>query len=80
MDKDKEYIFPVLRELLTNSRQLESPIAEAAKLIEDYVEGERAKAIGWCHADMCIALADDIDPRSMEVPKIFERAKKDLAK
>ena len=36
------------------------------------------QAIGWTHAEMCIALDKDEDPREIEMPEILERAKFDL--
>ena len=36
------------------------------------------RAIGWAHADACLALDRGDDPRNMEVPDMIERAKHDL--
>lgn len=36
------------------------------------------EAIGWTHADDCVDLDNDRDPRQKEVPEMLDRATKDL--
>jgi len=55
------------------------PTGTAFTRLEHYIDGIRAEAIGWMHADACVTLDRGDDPRTVEVPDILERAKADLA-
>jgi len=74
---DKHGIFPtstvaknIIRRLIAYNR------------LEHYIESvrmeARIQAIGWCHANDCIAMDNGDDPRLMEIPKILEDALRDL--
>jgi hypothetical protein len=55
---------------------------QCAPTIGEVIEAEkrqaRYEAIGWCHAFCCAALDDGLDPRTIEVPAILEKAKAQL--
>lgn len=46
--------------------------------LEHYIEGVRAEAIGWAHADACVTMDNGGDPRLTEVPDMLRRAQVDL--
>ena len=46
--------------------------------LEHYVEKVRMEAIGWMHAAACVAMDDEIDPRTLNVPDLIASARKDL--
>ncbi len=52
--------------------------ADIAVSLERYIEGVRAEAIGWAHADACAAMDKGEDPRNSDVPDMLVRARKDL--
>ena len=58
------------------------PTSTAYSQLEHYIESvrmeARIQAIGWCHANDCMAMDNGNDPRLMEIPKILEDALRDL--
>jgi hypothetical protein len=80
MHKDRTVICRIISNMLDNPDP-EHEIyhtSTAYNRLEHYIEGVRAEAIGWMHADACLTLDRGDDPRTVEVPFILERAKKDL--
>lgn len=79
MDKDRKEIALIISRMLDSGDEYGIyPTSDAFDELEEYIQGERMQAIGWAHADSCITLDDGGDPRSMAVPDMLERAKKDL--
>ena len=80
MDKDRKVICKIISHMLDNPGECEIyPTSTAYTRLEHYIDGVRAEAIGWMHAEACTTLDGGDDPRLTEVPDILERAKKDLA-
>ena len=80
MDKDRTEICKIISEMLDNpDKHGIYPTSTAYTKLELYIEGERAKAIGWTHANACSALDKGNDPRLQEVPDILDRARINLA-
>ena len=81
MDKDRTAICEIISEMLDNPDECGIyPTSECFDQLEKYVEEERAKAMGWMHAEACSNLDNDIDLRTMEVPEIYARSLKELSK
>jgi hypothetical protein len=59
--------------------QLWTTVFERIKKLEHNIEGVRAEAIGWTHADNCADLDNNKDPRLKNVPDMLVRAKIDLS-
>ena len=79
MDKDRIAICKIISEMLDNPDKYGIyPTSTAYSKLELYIEGERMQAIGWAHADACIALDKGKDYRDKYVPEILNRAKIDL--
>ena len=79
MDKDRTAICNIISDMLDNpDKHGIYPTSTAYTRLEHYIEGVRTEAIGWTHADACVALDKGKDPRLTNVPSILERAKKDL--
>ena len=80
MDKDRTEICKIISEMLDNPNEHEIyPTSTAYTKLEHYIEGVRAEAIGWAHADACVALDKGDDPRLQNVPEMLDRAEMDLA-
>ena len=80
MDKDRTEICNIMSEMLDNPDEHGIyPTTKAYDALEKYIEGIRAEAIGWTHADACVSLDNGNDYRKIEVPSILERAMVDLA-
>lgn len=47
--------------------------SETTQRIEKLLAGVRAEALGWAHAETCIMLDKNIDPRYIECPEFLER-------
>ena len=52
---------------------------EGISALESYIEMVRSEAMGWTHADDCVDLDNNKDPRLKNVPDMLCRAQKDLA-
>lgn len=79
MERDRKEICKIISEMLDNPDENGIyPTGIAYTRLERYVTGERNKAIGWTHADACIALDKGKDPRTENVPDMLERAETDL--
>lgn len=79
MDKDRTAICNIISDMLDNPGECEIyPTSTAYTRLEHYIEGVRAEAIGWTHADACTALDKGEDPRTQNVPEMLVRAQKDL--
>lgn len=79
MDKDRTEICSIISDMLDNPDEHGIyPTSTAYNRLEHYIERVRIEAIGWMHADACVTLDRGNDPRTVEVPEILERAKKDL--
>ena len=79
MDKDRTAICNIISEMLDNPDKHEIyPTSTAYNKLEHYIEGVRAEAIGWTHADACVSLDQGKDPRLQNIPEMLERAKTDL--
>jgi len=80
MDKDRTAICNIISEMLDNPDEHGIyPTTTAFGKLETYIDGVRAEAIGWAHADACVDLDKDKDPRLKECSEMLERAQKDLA-
>jgi hypothetical protein len=80
MDKDRAAICKIISKMLDNPDNAGIyPTSTAYTELEHYIEGARAEAIGWMHADACTMLDRGDDPRVAEVPDIYSRAMIDLA-
>ncbi len=81
MDKDRTAICDIISEMLDNPDKNEIyPTSTAFVKLEHYVEQQRLEALGWAHADACVMLDKQLDPRTEEVPGIVKRALVDLEK
>ena len=80
MEKDRTAICNIISTMLDNPDKhgIYSTSTAYARL-EHYIEGIRAEAIGWTHADNCVALDHNKDPRLKNVPDMLFRAQKDLS-
>ena len=80
MDKDRTAICKIISNMLDNpDKHGIYPTSTAYTRLEHYIEGVRAEALGWAHADACCTLDIGGDPRLTEVPEMLDRARKDLA-
>jgi hypothetical protein len=41
--------------------------------LRERVESAKYEAVGWCHAYLCVALDNGIDPRSIKCAEIVEK-------
>ena len=79
MEKDRIAIVKIISRMLDNPDKYGIyPTTTAYEALESYIEGVRAEAIGWMHADACVTLDEGNDPRRSEIPNILARAKVDL--
>ena len=79
MRKDRTAICKIISDMLDNPNKHEIyPTSTAYTRLEHYIEGVRAEAIGWTHADACVDLDKGFDPRLKEVPEMLDRARVDL--
>ena len=80
MDKDRTAICEIISDMLDNPDSSGIyPTSTAYIRLEHYIDGVRAEAIGWTHADACTSLDKGDDPRLSNVPDMLARAKVDLA-
>jgi len=80
IERDRTAICNIISEMLDGPVwKIPKRVNAAYTRLEQYVEGERARAIGWAHADACITLDRGDDPRSSNVPEMLTRAQVDLA-
>ena len=80
MDKDRTAICRIVSKMLDNPDKVGIyPTSTVYTELEHYIEGVRAEAIGWMHADACTMLDCGDDPRVAEVPDIYSRAMTDLS-
>ncbi len=81
MDKDRTAICKIICKMLDNPNDSGlHPTNTAYAELEHYIEGVRAEAIGWMHAEACTTLDHGGDPRVANVPEIYSRALIDLSK
>ena len=79
MDKDRTQICKIISKMLDNpNKNGIYPTSTAYTELEHYIEGVRAEALGWMHAAACTALDRGDDPRLLEVPALYDQAKKEL--
>ena len=79
MDKDRTAICKIISDMLDEpDKHGIYHTSTAYTKLEHYIEGVRAEAIGWAHADACVAMDRHEDYRLKEVPEILERAKRDF--
>lgn len=79
MKKDRTEICKIISKMLDNPSDIGIYLTtEAYNSLEQYIEGVRAEAIGWTHADNCIDLDKGKDPRKKIMPEMLERANTDL--
>jgi len=80
MKKDRKVICDIVSDMLDLPDEHGIyPTSTAYNKLEHYIESVRAEAIGWCHADCCVALDRGEDPRTVNVPSVYDRAQKDLS-
>ena len=81
MKKDRKEIRNIISEMLDNPNEHGIfRTSTAYTKLEHYIEGVRAEAIGWAHADACVLIDNDLDPRLQEVPEMLQRAQEDLGR
>lgn len=81
MDKDRTAVCEIISKMLDNPDNVGVyPTSTAYTELEHYIEGVRAEAVGWMHAEACTMLDRGDDPRVADVPVIYSRAMTDLAK
>ena len=79
MDIDRTAICKIISDMLDSPDDNGIyPTSTAYNRLEHYIEGVRAEAIGWSHADSCVDLDKGDDPRIKNIPDMLERAKRDL--
>jgi len=79
MEIDRKAIAKIISKMLDNPSEVGvSPTTTAFNEIEQYIERARAEAIGWAHADCCVALDNGFDPRQQEISEMLSRAEHDL--
>lgn len=79
MHRDRKEICRIISDMFDNVNvDGIYPTSTAYARLEHYLQGVRAEAIGWAHADACAALDKGDDPRLQEVPDILRRAMHDL--
>ena len=54
------------------------PTSTAYRRLELYIESIRLGAVGWAYAYCCSLLDSGDDPRTHEVPKMLDAARRDL--
>jgi len=80
MDKDRTALCKIVSKMLDNPNKSGIyPTSTAYTELEHYIEGVRAEAIGWTHADACTTLDKGGDPRLTEVTDMLARSRVDLA-
>ena len=80
MDKDRITICKIISRMLDNpDKHGIYPTSTCYTELEHYIEQIRVEAIGWTHADACVALDNDSDPRLTDVPEMLSRALVNLA-
>ena len=82
MNKDRTAICEIISDMFDSDKNGLGiyPTTETFNKLEKYIEHVRAETVGWCYADACVHLDNGIDYRYVELPSIYERAKKDLSK
>jgi len=79
MNKDRTAICIIISDMLDNlDKHGIYPTSTAFTRLEHYIEQERAQAIEWTHAEACTTLDSGIDPRLLNVPDMYARARADL--
>jgi hypothetical protein len=79
MQKDRAAIVKIIGQMLDEADDQDIfHTSTAFTRLEHYIEGVRAEAIGWTHADACVTLDRGGDPRLAEVPDLLHRARFDL--
>jgi hypothetical protein len=79
MDKDRVAIEKILADMFdAPDKNGIYPTSTAYTRLEHYIESQRVEAIGWMHANACVALDNGNDPRLENVPEMLARAQKDL--
>lgn len=78
-DKDRTEICNIISDMLDNPDEHGIyHTSTAYTRLELYIEGVRAEAIGWAHADACVTMDKGGDPRLVEVPDLLRRAQDEL--
>ncbi len=78
-DKDRTEICKIISKMLDSPDEHGIyPTSTAYTKLEMYIESQRAEVLGWAHADACVSLDRGDDPRTIEVPTMFDRMRTDL--
>lgn len=78
-NNDRGVICKIISEMLDNpDKSGVYPTSTCYTRLEHYIKQVRMEAVGWCHAEMCINLDSNKDPRTTDVSFLIERAKADL--
>ncbi len=79
MNRDRSEIVGILKDMNDSKEFCEiHPNTVAINKLEQYVEKERAEAIGWTYAEACTLADGGRDIRRVEVPSILSKAYQDL--
>ena len=74
MNKDRAKICKIISEMLNNPDWYGIfPISTAYTRLKHHIDGVRAEAIGWTHANTCVCLDNGGDPRTQNVPEMLFR-------
>ena len=79
LKRDRAKICEIISEMLDNPDDIGIyPTSIAYKKLAEYIQQERLQAIGWTHAEACMAIDKDKDFRKVLVPDMLDRAFEDL--
>ena len=79
MKKDREIINKIISNMLDNPDKIGIyPTSDAYKQLEEYIESERALALGFAFGFCCASLDTEKDPREIECPAFLDDALKAL--
>lgn len=79
MKRDRRVICEIISDMIENPDKCGIfPTSTTYTKLELYIEMVRVEAIGWAHADACVKLDNEEDPRVSNVPEMLQRAKRDL--
>lgn len=79
MEKDRKAICDIISNMLDNPDKIGIyPTSDAYKQLEEYIESERALALGFAFGFCCASLDTEKDPREIECPAFLDDALKAL--
>lgn len=76
---DRRNVCDVISEMLDNPNEHGIyPTSLAYARLISLIQDARIEAIGWAHADDCVDMDHDRDPRKKDMTDLLKRAKEDL--